>query len=58
MSGEGRRSDRLPRFEIVKHPQNSVDVGVPVVEIVEGAGEPHRIARIVTLVELLTARKG
>jgi hypothetical protein len=43
----------LPRFEIVEQAEDAVDVGVLVVEAIEGAGEPHRVARVVALVELL-----
>jgi hypothetical protein len=49
---------RGPVFEIVEHPEDPVDVAVLVVETVERAGEPHRVARIVALVELLPTRTG
>src|SRR5271166_1551946 len=48
----------LPGFEIVEQADNPVDVGVLVVETVEGAGEAHRVARIIALVELLAACEG
>jgi hypothetical protein len=37
----------LSRLEIVEQAENPIDVAVLVVEAVEGAGEAHRVARIV-----------
>ena len=46
------------RLELVEHRDDAVDVGVLVVKAVERAGEPHRVAGIISLIELLAARKG
>ena len=46
------------RFDLVEHRDDAVDLGVLVVEAVKRAGEPHRVAGIVPLIELLAARKG
>ena len=46
------------RFEPLEHCDDAVDMGVLVVEAVERPGEPHRVAGVVTLVELLAAREG
>ena len=48
----------LASFEVTEHRQNAIDMGVLVVKAVERAGETHRIAGIVALVELLAAGKG
>jgi len=46
----------VARFGIVENSDDPADVGVLVVAV-EGAGEPHRVARVVALVELLAARE-
>jgi len=33
----------LSGVEIIEHREDAVDVGVLIIEAVEGAGEPHRI---------------
>ena len=45
------------RLELAQHRENTIDVRVLVVETIEGAGEPHGVARIVPLVKLLAAEK-
>ena len=45
-------------MEIVEDLEDPVDVGVPGVEAVEGAGEPDRVAGIIALVELLASGEG
>ena len=48
----------MPRsFQIVEHREDAIGVRVLVVQPVERACEPHRVARVVTLVKLLAAGK-
>jgi len=48
----------VARLELVEHRDDTVDVGVLVVEAVERVGEVHRVAGRITLIELLSPRKG
>ena len=45
----------LARFQIVEQLRDAVDISVLVIDIVQRSGEPHRIARIVALVKLLSS---
>ena len=45
------------RLELGEHSDDAVDVGVLVVEAVEHAGETHRVAGIIPLIELLRPEK-
>jgi hypothetical protein len=53
-----RDRGRVMRLDLVEHRDDAVDVDILVVQTVERAGEPHRVARIIPLIELLAARKG